>query len=112
MFDKKKGMSDSEKKAKLAALKEAHGMASDMMKDGLSGAKKVSVMADSKEGLKKGLDVAEKVVGEDLGEDMEDADREDTESALEDAQEGAEPMSPEEIDAKIKELLELKEQLK
>jgi hypothetical protein len=112
MFEKKKGMSDSEKKAKLAALKEAHGMASGMMKEGLDGAKKVSVMADSKEGLKKGLDVAEQVIGEDLGEDEADHDREDTESALEDAQDGAAPMSEDEIDAKIKELLELKEQLK
>ena len=42
MFGKKKEMSEAEKKAKLSALKEAHGIASDAMKKGLSGAKKVS----------------------------------------------------------------------
>ena len=54
----KKSMSPVEQKAKLAALKEAHGMASDAMKEGLQGAKSVKVMADSKQGLEKGLDMA------------------------------------------------------
>lgn len=120
MMGKKKEMSDSEKKAKLAALKEAHGMASDMMKEGLNGAKKVSVMAPSEEGLKKGLEMAKKVVDvedEELGEDqMEDMemgeDMEDMSEGYEDQMDESMPMSPEEIDAKIAELLELKEQLK
>lgn len=117
MFGKKKEMSPSEQKAKLAALKEAHGMASDMMKEGLNGAKKVSVMSDSKEGLKKGLDMAEKIVDKgDLGEqESEDSESEDK---MESAQEGFDdqqhesmPMDEEEIDAEIQRLLELKSKL-
>lgn len=113
MFGKDKmKMSDSEKKAKLMALKEAHGMASDMMKDGLSGAKKVSVMADSKEGLKKGLDLAEDIVGEDEEEDSEMGEKmEDAQEGYEDQQEESMPMDEDEIDAEIQHLLKLKEKL-
>lgn len=123
MFGKKKEMSDTEKKAKLAALKEAHGMASGMMKEGLDGAKKVSVMAPSESGLKKGLEMAKKVVGavdevedDELGEDMME-DGELSES-MEDAQEGFEgqqdesmPMDEDELDAEIQRLMELKAKL-
>lgn len=112
MFKDKKMMSDNEKKAKLAALKGAHSMASDAMKEGLNGAKKVSVMADSPEGLKKGLDLAEKVVGEvededsELGEKMEDA-----QEGYEDQQEESMPMDEDEIEAEIQRLMELKAKL-
>jgi hypothetical protein len=112
MFGKKKEMSPAEKKAKLAALKEAHGMASDMMKSGLDGAKKVSVMSDSKEGLKKGLDMAEKIVGEQEDEDSELGEKmEDAQEGFEDQQEESMPMDEEEIDAEIQRLLELKAKL-
>lgn len=114
----KKSMSPSEQKAKLAALKEAHGMASDMMKDGLSGAKKVSVMADSKQGLEKGLDMAKKIVDKDpqVGEDeMEDSElgdsMEDAQEGFDDQQDESMPMDEEDIDAQIEHLMKLKEKL-
>lgn len=112
MFGKKKEMSESEKKAKLAALKEAHGMASDMMKKDLDGVKKVSVMAPSKEGLKKGLDMAEKIVGEQEDEDSELGEKmEDAQEGYEDQQEESMPMDEDEIDAEIQRLMELKAKL-
>ena len=114
----KKPMSDREKAAKLKALKEARGMASDMMKDDLSSAKKVSVMADSKEGLEKGLDVAKKIIHKDPMGEQEDEDRElgDEESEdqeeMEDEQESAMPMDEEELDKEIQRLMELKDKLR
>jgi|RhiMethySRZTD1v2_1073278.scaffolds.fasta_scaffold1809181_2 hypothetical protein len=112
MFGKKKEMSEAEKKAKLSALKEAHGMASDAMKKGLDGVKKVSVMAPSKEGLKKGLDLAEKMVGEQEDEDSELGEKmEDAQAGYEDQQESSEPMDEDEIDAEIQRLMELKAKL-
>ena len=112
MFGKKKEMSENEKKAKLSALKEAHGMASEAMKEGLSGAKKVSVMSDSKQGLKKGLDLAEKIVGEQEDEDSEEGEKmEDAQEGFEDQQESSMPMDEEEIDAQIQKLMELKAKL-
>ena len=108
----KKPMSDNDKKAKLAALKGAHSMASDAMKKGLSGAKKVSVMSDSPEGLKKGLDMAEKIVGEQEDEDSIEGDKmEDAQEGFEDQQEASMPMDEEEIDAEIQRLMQLKEKL-
>lgn len=112
MFGKKKEMSPNEKKAKLAALKGAHSMAADAMKEGLSGAKKVSVMSDSKEGLKKGLDMAEKIVGEQEDEDSELGEKEeDMAEGYENQQEEAEPMDEAEIDEEIQRLMELKAKL-
>lgn len=116
-FNKAK-MSDSEKKAKLAALKEAHGMASDAMKEGLNGAKKVTVSADSKAGLKKGLDLAEKLVdrgpaalGEQREGDSMDEEMEDQEEGFDEQQEESEPMDEDELEAEIQRLLELKAKL-
>lgn len=112
MFGKKAGMSDSQKKAKLAALKDAHGMASDMMKDGLSGAKKVSVIAKDDKGLKKGLDMAEKIVGEQDDEDEVESDMMDeAQEGYEDQQEESSPLDEDEIDAEIQKLMELKSKL-
>lgn len=121
MFGKK--MSPSEQKAKLAALKEAHGMASNMMKDGLDGAKKVSIMADSKQGLEKGLDLAKKIVdkktpisdamdesdmqGADGDSDEEGWDSGDSEHEMK----HEEDMSEDELDAEIQRLMELKAKL-
>lgn len=60
---KKDKKSSSKKVGKMAALKGLHKMASDMMGADVAGMKKVSVMAKDKKGLKKGLDMAEKMVG-------------------------------------------------
>ena len=110
--DKMKKMSDSEKKAKLTALKEAHGMASDMLKGNLKGLKKVTVASDSKEGLKKGLEKAEDMLGEHESEDEEVSEKhEDEASEYEDQQEESEPMDEDEINAQIEHLMKLKEKL-
>jgi hypothetical protein len=61
----KKEKKDSSKKVgKMAALKGLHKMASDMMGADMAGMKKVSVIAKDKKGLKKGLEKAEKMVGD------------------------------------------------
>lgn len=60
--DKEKKPS-SKMKGKMAALKGLHKMASDAMGEDLAGMKKVSVVAKDKKGLKKGLDMAEKLMG-------------------------------------------------
>lgn len=60
-----KKMSPAEAKAKLSTLKELMKDMDDMMMEDMKNAKgmsKVSVMADSPEGLKKGLEKAEEVV--------------------------------------------------
>ena len=110
--DKMKKMSESEKKAKMTALKEAHGMASDMLKDNLKGLKKVTVASDSKEGLKKGLKKAEDILGEHQSEDEELGEKDEAEaSEYEDQQEESEPMDEDEINAQIEHLMKLKEKL-
>lgn len=128
MFGKKKPLSENEKKAKMAALKGAHGMASDELKGQLKGLKKVEVMSNNKQGLQHGLKKAEELIaGSKMLEDGDDADsrvhsgkeREhymgDEVESLDDPQyEGEESMedcSPEEIDQKIAELMKLKEKL-
>lgn len=64
MFGKKPmQMGANAKKSKLSALKEAHKMASDMMKDDLHGLKKVTVASGSAKGVKEGLKAAEAIVG-------------------------------------------------
>lgn len=113
MFDKKKGMSPIEKKAKLNVLKDLHGQASELMKEGLKGMKKVSVMSDSKEGLKAGLEKAEDMLGEDQMEDEDQSEQEEMEAdEYEDQQEESMPMDEDELDAKIQELMKMKEKLK
>jgi hypothetical protein len=130
MFEMKKKMSPSAQKAKLTALKEAHKMASSMMKDDLSGLKKVTVASDSKDGLKAGLEKAEDMLGEggkkdcsscpgcpecegeQESEDSEMGEKESYEAdAQEDDQESAEPMDMDELEAKIQELMKMKAKL-
>lgn len=65
---KKEKKQSNKAKGKMSALKGLHKMASEMMGSGLSGMKKVSVMAKDKKGLKKGLDKAEDMI------DPEDSD--------------------------------------
>ena len=108
-FGKKKGMSPIEKKAKMNVLKDLNGQSSKLISDGL---KKVTVASDSKEGLKAGLDKAEEIIGENDSEDSEKGIKADDQAeGYEDQQDSAEPMSEDEIDAKIKELLAIKEKL-
>lgn len=112
MFGKKKQMSENEKKAKLAALKGAHGMASDMIKGNLKGLKKVTIASDSEEGLKKGLDKAEEFLGEQESEDEEMSESEQDESeGFEDQQDESEPMDEDELNAEIERLMKLREKL-
>ena len=56
MKKKKSDMSDVEKDAKKSVLGELRQTADDMMKDKLSGLKKVTVASDSPEGLEEGLE--------------------------------------------------------
>jgi hypothetical protein len=116
--DKMKKMTDSEKKAKMTALKEAHGMASDMLKGNLAGVKKVTVAAKSKPDLEKGLEMAKSLVGR--SED-DSEDEYDTEESGEESDEEASEYEPEvpedcdtseEIDALIAKLEEKKRSLK
>lgn len=89
-MEKKKGkkLSDNEVKAKSSVLKDLSDTASDMMKDRLSGLKKVSVAAPSKEGLQEGLKLAEKLT-EKMPEKsgMEEA-KEQEEEMVADAEDG------------------------
>lgn len=126
MFEMKKKMSPAAQKAKLVALKEANKMASDMMKEDLSGLKKVTVASDSPSGLKAGLEKAEEMIGE--GEDKDcsecpgcphctgEQEDEDMEMASEsedeeDEQKATEPMDIDELEAKIQELMKMKSKL-
>jgi hypothetical protein len=49
-------------KGKMAALKELHGIASQMMGDDFSELQKVTVAAKDKKGLKKGLEKAKELI--------------------------------------------------
>lgn len=62
MLSKKRDLSEPEKHAKMSAVHDLRGLASDMMGDKMDGIKKVSVMSNSKEGLKHGLDKARGVL--------------------------------------------------
>lgn len=85
----KRKLGDHEKAAKMSVLKELKdAMAEEMgggLKDALA-AKKVSVMAGSKEDLKKGLDIAKKAVGS-MPDGMESSEEE---SPMHEAAESAE----------------------
>ena len=124
-------MSDGQKDAKRGLLQSLIGDMSGMMAGPM---KKVTVAADSKEGLKHGLDKAKEIVGkpmelmggkeakdmkempegEDaLPQDEKQGDEEMSESAAEESAEGSEgeheeDMSPEELDAEIARLMEIK----
>lgn len=99
-----KDMKPLEKDAKMQAIGAMRKMASDEMVGPLKGlgAKKVSVMANSEEGLKEGLDKAEEIVEDGLPSPEEMGEEESEEEQLN---------SPEEIDAKIAELEAMKAKL-
>lgn len=71
MMAKKRDLSPSEKKAKMDAVHEMRGAASEMMGDKMDGLKKVSVMSNSKQGLAKGLDKAKGIVSQDQEDQMQ-----------------------------------------
>lgn len=68
-------MSDTHKEAKKAKLKELIGHMNGMIAEPL---KKVSVMADSKQGLEHGLNTAKEILGNADGASPEESDHEDT----------------------------------
>lgn len=107
---KKKGkeLDPLEKEAKMSVVKAMREAASEEMTDKLGKLKKVTVASDSKEGLQAGLDKAKEMM-EKMPEGMEQSS-EESEEASEEEQEEC-PKSVEEIDAKIKELLALKEKM-
>jgi hypothetical protein len=78
---KKRDLSAPEKRAKMDVIKHLRGEASDAMKDHMGHFQKATVMADSPEGLKKGLDKAKEVVSSGAFDKM----REDAESSESDA---------------------------
>jgi hypothetical protein len=84
MMMKMMGKKDDEemgmkKNAKMEVLKELRKMASDMMAEDLKGGmKKVTVAAKDEEGLKEGLEKAEDMLEERMGDfDMPDMEEED-----------------------------------
>ena len=63
MFGKKRDLSDVEKNAKMDVVKDMRDHAAKAMHGKLDGLKKVSVMSNSSEGLKAGLDKAKGILG-------------------------------------------------
>lgn len=111
-----KKMSPMEAKAKLATLKSLMSDMDDMMMDGMKNAKgkmKVSVMANSPEGLKEGLEKAEDVVegSEEMESNIPNLGKKllgDDEDEMEDdlvMSDDSEEESEEDLDKKIAELL-------
>lgn len=124
MKEMKKKLSKEDQDAKMSVLKNIMGDMDKMMCDSLDGKKKmkVSVMSDSKKGLEKGLDQAEDIIeGEEngitypkFGSDQEagalmNEDDYEDDSSLE-PEDDFDSLSSDEIDAKIKKLLAMKEQ--
>lgn len=118
MYDKKS--KELRREAKMGVLKDLQNTAKGMMKEGLgSSLKKVSVMAPDKEHLEQGLDKAKELVGsmpegspqEEASESSEEAMMEKMHPEMEAMEDEESPKSLEEVDAKIKELEELKKQL-
>lgn len=101
---KGKKLSPLEQKAKMDVVKELQSQAGDMMGEKLKGLKKVTVASDSEEGLKAGLEKAEEVIEQKQESEQED----ESEEMSAESDESEEELSPEEIDAKIQELMALK----
>jgi hypothetical protein len=102
---KKEKMGDAEKEAKMSVIKEMRNMASGIMGDNLKNLKKVTIASDSKEGLEEGLDKAKEVIEKQPMQ--EESDESSEEEQMEDCN-----MSEDEIDEKIKELMDMKAKLK
>jgi uncharacterized protein YabN with tetrapyrrole methylase and pyrophosphatase domain len=108
-------MSPMEAKAKLATLKSLMKEMDDMMFDSMKNAKgmKVSIMSDSPEGLKEGIEKAEELLEKksELGFDshklskMTEKEDEEEKEGEEEISNDEEEESAEDLDAKIAELL-------
>lgn len=120
-----KVLSEDDIASKKEVLKDLKDSMGSQMSDKLKGIKKVTVAADSPEGLEKGLEMAEEVVegsedmGESIGDDEnESVDREEeaplglSEDSMEDEMSEEVEMTEEEIDAKLAELMAKKEALR
>lgn len=119
MIKSGKKMSPAEAKGKLASLHELMKDMDSMMMDGMKGKKgmaKVSVMSDSPEGLKEGLEKAEDVIeGESeeesevtlpkFGSKQKSGALMEEEEFEEDSSDDSEDSSEEELDRKIAELM-------
>lgn len=68
-----KKLSPMEQRASSKVLDALRGETQNMLKGKMDGLKKVTVASDSKEGLKKGLDLAKKIAGTPLDEDKNDS---------------------------------------
>ena len=119
-----KKLSPIEQKSSKTILDALRAHTQGMMKGKMDGLKKVTVAADSKEGLEKGLELAKKIAGK-SPESSEESDEECLEDPIEEASEtpeeesseesseelsetSPEDMSAEELDAYIRKLQELK----
>lgn len=65
MLGKKRDLSPHEKKAKMDVMHDMRNEASHAMGEKMDGMKKVSVMSDSDQGLKHGLEKAKSILGQD-----------------------------------------------
>jgi hypothetical protein len=72
MLAKKRDLHPAEKKAKMDVVKDLKDLASSAMSDKMDGLKKVSVMCNSKEGLKHGLEKAGQIVSGNEMDQMKD----------------------------------------
>jgi hypothetical protein len=106
-----KKMMPLEKDAKMQAVKAMRQMASEEMAMPLKNLKKVSVAADSEEGLKEGLEKAEEIVEQGMPKESMSEEYEDSEEMSEDMHEMPEEMSLEEVESKIAKLEALKKDL-
>lgn len=109
-----KKLSEIEKKASSKVLGDLREHMKGIMGEKMAGLKKVTVASNTKEGLKKGLSTAEEVLDKKPIESAEEEISESPEveeSEDESSEEHSADLSAEEIDAKIKELLALKEKL-
>jgi hypothetical protein len=116
MKDGKK-MSDNEKEAKSGVLSEMKDMASKMMGDKVKGIKKVTVASNSDEGVKKGLEKAKELLGQESEEspEMEESETEESseesmDDCCEQVEELGEKMDASQLDEAIQKLMELKKQ--
>lgn len=101
---KGKKLEPLEKEAKMSVLSDLKNFAQEKMGEKLKdGIKKVTVASSDDEGLKEGLEKAKELLGSEEKEEDCEEEQEEMEK---------EPQNEDEIDAKIKELLALKEKLK
>lgn len=119
---KKKMMSDPEKSAKMSALEDVKRMMSDSMLGKLKG--QVSVMSDSPEGLKVGLDKAQEIIGAKVSSEsgaephmndeaqMAEIMGKDNRGLGEEDADESDMLSEEDIDQEIAELQDMKAKLR